>query len=658
MNREWNLLFGVLAAQLEKVAPDKLSAAAAAYMADPSVELPQRLADAGVLPESDRRLVAGLTDMAVQMHENDAAAALDALGGPDQALQLLGGDSGAAATDAAATAVKLVRGRTLRAALHEADSLTARLHLLPAFSNLCELLAGAHGQGAVHGNLNPDNVLISDFGEVVLLDWGLWTARKRRDATENVAREALRKEGAAPNSPTAATDPLYAAPESKTRAARLDARADVFSLGALLYEILTGRKPFVWREEKASSGVQIPEPIAALEPAAPNELAAICERCTRVEPSARYASARVLADEINRFQTGMAGMAAEEAPASASVYKSLFAAALVAFLAVLAGGVYAYRSAESRRDEALSVIADMKESYEDALAERDGSLKEFQARLNEAETAIERQDAARALAEQAREQAEKALATAKQALIARDTAPAPVAAAVETPPPPVPAEPKPEPAPKPEPKPELKPEPPAEAPKPEPKPEEPQAKPEAPANDFKPSFAAPLPQPAAPEATPAPEPAAEAKPKAKEAGSAARPAPATREEVMAAMPDLLASLTVDAASNQVVIRPGDPKHAASVERLGLRDGDVVTRINRSPVENADQARKVLGTVMNDPGVSLRIVRGGQAGWMRINFSDKKPQEKPEPPDAAEEPAAEPEAPEADEAPPEEAPEQN
>jgi serine/threonine protein kinase len=68
---------------------------------------------------------------------------------------------------------KLVRGRTLRAALEEATTLDARLKLLPHFIDLCHAIAYAHSRGVVHRDLKPENVMVGEFGETVLLDWGV-----------------------------------------------------------------------------------------------------------------------------------------------------------------------------------------------------------------------------------------------------------------------------------------------------------------------------------------------------------------------------------------------------------------------------------------------------------------------------------------------------
>jgi eukaryotic-like serine/threonine-protein kinase len=68
---------------------------------------------------------------------------------------------------------KLVRGRTLRAALEQATTLDARLKLLPHFIDLCHAVAYAHSRGVVHRDLKPENVMVGEFGETVVLDWGV-----------------------------------------------------------------------------------------------------------------------------------------------------------------------------------------------------------------------------------------------------------------------------------------------------------------------------------------------------------------------------------------------------------------------------------------------------------------------------------------------------
>src|SRR5262249_35740563 len=152
-------------------------------------------------------------------------------------------------------AMRFVRGRTVHQAArdyHRArgkgeESSLDLLKLLNAFVAVCNAVAYAHSRGVIHRDLKPQNVLLGDFGEVILLDWGL--ARVCGQA----AREwEFDPAGLAPALARAKTlagrargTPAYMAPEQAQGIGdEIDERTDVYGLGALLYEILAGRPPF------------------------------------------------------------------------------------------------------------------------------------------------------------------------------------------------------------------------------------------------------------------------------------------------------------------------------------------------------------------------------------------------------------------------------
>ena len=206
-------------------------------------------------------------------------------------------------------AMRMVDGRTLHEAIDAAGSLAGRLALLPALIAACEAVAFAHHQRVIHRDLTPSNVLVGAYGETVVIDWGL--AKDLADPTGEPAPAAgpYRDEvttgltgltGAGAVIGTAA----YMPPE-QAHAEEVDARADVYALGAILYHLLSGRAPY--REHAdvlAAVKAGPPRPIEEVAPRAPRDLQSIAAKAMARVVDDRYPAARQLADELVRFQTG------------------------------------------------------------------------------------------------------------------------------------------------------------------------------------------------------------------------------------------------------------------------------------------------------------------------------------------------------------------
>ncbi|MFZ5481063.1 MAG: WD40 repeat domain-containing serine/threonine protein kinase [Myxococcota bacterium] len=286
--------------------------------------------------------------------------------------------------------MKRVRGRTLAEALDDCADITARLRLLSHFVDTCQAIAYAHSRGVVHRDIKPANIMVGEFGETVVLDWGLAKARGQRDLRGgDLAREIqLLRETAHAHTlqGTMMGTPSYMSPEqARGEIDHIDERSDVWSLGAVLFEILTGVAPFNGRTplEILAKVVHEPPPNAD---EAPIELAKVAAKALRRDPAERYQSAKELADEIAAWQTGHTVRA--HSYSSWEILRKFvarnraavtIATSLVTALCLVYGATLAHVSAQrARADEArLAATGDLARSFagraHDALRAGDAS---------------------------------------------------------------------------------------------------------------------------------------------------------------------------------------------------------------------------------------------------------------------------------------------
>jgi tetratricopeptide (TPR) repeat protein len=218
--------------------------------------------------------------------------------------------------------MRFVRGRTLKGAIaayherrrHEAGPLELR-ELLGAFVQVCQAVAYAHSRGVLHRDLKPHNVALGDFGEVMVLDWGL--ARVMSEPAAPVNGVAAPGSGAVSHGATPAVTqdptqvgnvlgtPAYMAPEqAEGRHGLTDARTDVYGLGAILYDVLTGAAPFAGKDTaRVLDRVRHDPPPRPRDVAGetPPALEAVCLKALAKRPEDRYSSAQELAQEVQRF---------------------------------------------------------------------------------------------------------------------------------------------------------------------------------------------------------------------------------------------------------------------------------------------------------------------------------------------------------------------
>ena len=165
---------------------------------------------------------------------------------------------------------------------------------------VCDAVALAHSREVIHRDLKPDNILLGDWGEVMVIDWG--------EASE------LHEEGL--GNPQAVGTPTYMSPEQADGAHIADARSDVYCLGATLFHALYLRPPLqdddlerFWQRKRAGL-LDLPTPTEDRQ--VPRRLSAIVRRTLIVDPAARYQTIGELADDLRRFQAGQAVQAYRE----------------------------------------------------------------------------------------------------------------------------------------------------------------------------------------------------------------------------------------------------------------------------------------------------------------------------------------------------------
>ncbi|MGF1509688.1 MAG: serine/threonine-protein kinase [Myxococcota bacterium] len=202
-------------------------------------------------------------------------------------------------------AMKLVEGRTLAEALDAATSREERLALLPHVIDVADAVAYAHSQGILHRDLKPGNVMVGAFGETVVIDWGLakdiWLRESELRSDAPISPDALMTSDG-----IVVGTPPYMPPEQAS-AREVDERSDVYSLGAMLYHVLCGRRPYQDVKNKDVLMAVVsgpPKELADLAPDCPRDLVAIATKAMARDPDDRYPTAREMAEELRRFTTG------------------------------------------------------------------------------------------------------------------------------------------------------------------------------------------------------------------------------------------------------------------------------------------------------------------------------------------------------------------
>src|SRR5262245_30733049 len=219
-------------------------------------------------------------------------------------------------------AMKLIKGCTLEAVLKDRpDPSAERGRLLAVFEAVCQAVGYAHAHRVIHRDLKPANVMVGAFGEVQVMDWGLAKVlgeEATAPAADGSAPEVTRawtevsptpESGSRTQAGSLVGTPAFIPPEQAAgELAKVDERADVFGLGALLAVILTGKPPYVGETFEAVRVLavrgQLDDCLARLEACgAEPELVSLCGQCLAFEPAERPRDAGAVAQAVARLRS-------------------------------------------------------------------------------------------------------------------------------------------------------------------------------------------------------------------------------------------------------------------------------------------------------------------------------------------------------------------
>ena len=207
--------------------------------------------------------------------------------------------------------MKYIRGKTtLAKALGECETLQDRLKLLNHFIDICQAIGYAHSRGVIHRDIKPENVMVGEFGETLVIDWGLAKVKDQEDIRNRDIEKGMKliKDAAAGKTVDgqAIGTAFYMSPEqAEGKIDQIDEQSDIWGLGAVLFEILTGRTPF--------TGVNIFEvigkvmrdevqPPISIDRNIPIDLSLVCQKCLAREKEERYRSTQEIIEALDVFR--------------------------------------------------------------------------------------------------------------------------------------------------------------------------------------------------------------------------------------------------------------------------------------------------------------------------------------------------------------------
>ncbi|HWO19143.1 MAG TPA: serine/threonine-protein kinase [Kofleriaceae bacterium] len=288
--------------------------------------------------------------------------------------------------------MRRVSGRPFDELIGRARGLDERLTLVPPLLAAIDAVAHAHRRGVIHRDIKPQNILVGDLGETIVIDWGLAKVLGEEDAPADEdsisPADSLKTQVG-----SVFGTPGFMSPE-QARGEELGPRADVFALGATLYQLLAGTPP-----HQGTSATEVIDktarhdvrPLAQVAPGAPSELVAIVEKALAFDAAKRYANAGALGEDVRRFLAGQLVAAhrytnLQHVARFARRHRAPLGVAALALVAVAAlAWIFVARIITERdaADVARGAAVERRreaEAARDALAERNDALLLTQAR--------------------------------------------------------------------------------------------------------------------------------------------------------------------------------------------------------------------------------------------------------------------------------------